>query len=122
MRFLLNENVPLSVVQSLKTVGHDVLWARQAMPGASDSRVLERAMAEGRILVTFDKDFGELVYRAGRQASAGVVLFRIPQPSAAVIAAQVVQTLQSRDDWQGTFSVVEPGRIRMTPLPATRAD
>jgi predicted nuclease of predicted toxin-antitoxin system len=116
MRILLNENVPGASVEALQRHGHDVLWARTVMPGAPDSIVLARASTEGRLLVTFDKDFGELVYRAGRKASAGVVLFRIPQPTAAVVAAQVVRTPVSRDDWGGRFSVVEPGRIRMVPL------
>ena len=121
MRILLNENVPLPAVEALRQGGHDVLWARTAMPGAPDPLVLDRARAEGRILVTFDKDFGELVYRAGQRASMGVILFRIPQPSGAAVARQVVATLQSRNDWEGAFSVVEPGRIRMRPLPETEA-
>ena len=117
MKFLLNENVPRAAVDALRGLGHDVLWARAIMPGAPDSGVIDRALAEGRILVTFDKDFGELVFHVGKKASAGVVLFRIPQPSSVVVARQVVATLLSRNDWEGCFSVVEPGRIRMVPLP-----
>lgn len=117
MRLLLNENLPLSVVESLTRLGHDVLWARKAMPGAADVDVIEKAMNERRLLITFDKDFGELVYKQGKKASVGIVLFRIPQTSAATVAAQVTQAIQSRDDWQGCFSVVEIRRIRMTPLP-----
>jgi predicted nuclease of predicted toxin-antitoxin system len=117
VKILCNENVPLLAVEALRELGHDVLWARQAMPGSSDVLVLERACAEGRLLVTFDKDFGELVHRAGQRASAGVVLFRIPLPSAVAVARQVALTLHSRNDWEGNFSVVEPGRVRMVPLP-----
>jgi predicted nuclease of predicted toxin-antitoxin system len=119
MKVLLNENIPLLAVEALRELGHDVLWARTAMRGAPDTTVLERALAEGRLVVTFDKDFGELVYGAGKKASSGVVLFRIPQPSAVEVARQIVATFQSRADWQGNFSVVEPGRIRMVPLPET---
>ena len=71
---------------------------------------------EGRLLITFDKDFGELVFRHGAKASHGVVLFRIAQPSAAAVTA----VLASRDDWAGQFSVVEEFAIRMRPLPALK--
>ena len=117
MKLLLDENMPMAAVVALRELGHDVLWVREVMPGSSDSRILERAGAEGRLLVTFDKDFGELVHRAGKTASAGVVLFRVPQPSAAALARQIAATLHARQDWEGSFSVVEPDRIRMTPLP-----
>ena len=76
-----------------------------------------RAQTEGRVLVTFDKDFGELVFRSGLSASSGVVLFRIAVPSPAYIARVAVAALESRTDWAGHFAVVEDDRIRMTPLP-----
>ena len=78
--------------------------------------MLARAVAEDRLLITFDKDFGALVFRRGAMASRGVVLFRIPQPSAAAVAERVTATLASRDDWSGHFSVVEEFTIRMRQL------
>jgi predicted nuclease of predicted toxin-antitoxin system len=86
-------------------------------PGSDDDAVLALAATEGRLLITFDKDFGELVFRRGAKASHGVVLFRIPQPSAAAVAERVATTLASRNDWSGHFSVVEEFAIRMRPLP-----
>ena len=97
---------------------HDVLWIREARPGIPDPDVLALAHAESRLLITFDKDFGELVFRSGAKASHGIILFRIPQPSASAVAAKVVAVLASRDDWAGQFSVVEEFAIRMRPLPA----
>lgn len=87
------------------------------MPGASDGNVLARAKAEGRLLLTFDKDFGALVYHRGRSASAGIVLFRIARPSAAAIAKSIVRILDSRSDWSGHFTVVEEHIVRMRILP-----
>jgi predicted nuclease of predicted toxin-antitoxin system len=101
----------------LRTDGHDVLWIREAAPGSPDTAVLARAHAENRLLITFDKDFGELVFRHGAKASLGIVLFRIAQPSAAAVAARVAAVLKSRDDWAGQFSVVEESAVRMRPLP-----
>jgi predicted nuclease of predicted toxin-antitoxin system len=104
----------------LRNQGHDVKWIREDSPGSSDSRVLELAQKEGRILITFDKDFGELAFRFGLPSSCGIVLFRISMPSAKHIA-QVATTIFSLPrDWKGYFSVIENDRIRMTELPKSR--
>lgn len=103
-------------MEALRQRGHDVLWVRTEAPGSSDQHILRLAQVEGRTVVTFDKDFGELAFRLGLPASNGVVLFRIAQSSAARIARVAVVALESRDDWAGHFSVVEEDRIRMTPL------
>ena len=65
MRFLANENFPRAAVAALEAAGHDVVWVRTAAPGASDRQVLAWAEREERILLTFDKDFGELARVAG---------------------------------------------------------
>ena len=117
MRILANENFPDDAVVALRNAGHDVVWSRTEAPGSSDREVLHRAQIEGRVLVTFDKDFGELAFRAGLPASSGIVLFRISAPSSSHIARVAVSVLASRTDWPGHFSVVEDRRIRMTPLP-----
>jgi predicted nuclease of predicted toxin-antitoxin system len=59
VRFLADENVPASTVRALTDAGHDVIWVRISAPGSSDNDVLAQAAREGRILLTFDKDFGE---------------------------------------------------------------
>lgn len=117
MRLCANENLPEDCIVKLRAEGHDVLWIREAAPGSPDIAVLARAFAENRLLITFDKDFGELVFKTGAKASLGVVLFRIPQPSAAAVAERVATMLRARDDWPGHFSVVEEFGVRMRPLP-----
>jgi predicted nuclease of predicted toxin-antitoxin system len=117
VRILANENVPGVVVESLRAVGHEVAWMRIDAPGSRDRDVLSRAQSEGRVLVTFDKDFGELAFRAGLPADCGVILLRITAVSAPALAGMVVTALNSRNDWNGQFAVVERDRIRMTPLP-----
>jgi predicted nuclease of predicted toxin-antitoxin system len=116
MRFLANENCPLDVVEALRQAGHDVGWIRTDAPGSGDVAVLARAQAELRVLLTFDKDFGDLAFHADLPAGCGVVLFRLAASSASALAALVLAAIQSRSDWPGHFSVVEPGRIRMRPL------
>ncbi|MCX8090225.1 MAG: DUF5615 family PIN-like protein [Verrucomicrobiae bacterium] len=118
MRLCANENIPEDCVIRLRQDGHDVLWIREAAPGTPDDAVLARAWSENRLLITFDKDFGGLVFRRGARGSHGVVLFRISQPSPAALAERVATVLASRDDWQGHFSVVDDFTIRLRRLPA----
>jgi predicted nuclease of predicted toxin-antitoxin system len=82
MRFLANENFPLDAVEALRHQGHDVVWIRTGSPGIADPEVLDRAQTKDRILLTFDKDFGELAFRTKLPAISGIILFRITAPSA----------------------------------------
>ena len=113
---LANENIPASVVDALVGQGHDVKWVRKAAPGASDRAVLEIAQRESRLIVTFDKDFGELAFRAGLPAGCGIILLRIKAASPEQLAERVIHSLESRPDWTGCFSVILPDRIKMTAL------
>jgi predicted nuclease of predicted toxin-antitoxin system len=117
MRLLANENIPEEAVAALRQAGYDVAWVRSDAPGSSDPQVLARAIDEGRILVTFDKDFGELAYRAHLPSHCGIILLRIRASSPAWVARAMVASLAARQDWAGHFSVVEEQRIRMRPLP-----
>jgi predicted nuclease of predicted toxin-antitoxin system len=117
MRLCANENVPEDCVLWLRRDGHYVLWIRESAPGSSDTEVLARALAEDCLLVTFDKDFGELIFRRGAKASRGIIFFRISRPSADVVAGRVSAVLALRDDWAGDFSVVDDFAIRMRRLP-----
>jgi len=90
---------------------------RADAPGSPDTAVLARAVAEQRLLLTSDKDFGDLAFHFGLPANCGVILLRLPSTSVASLAIQVATVLMSRTDWTGNFAVVEPHRIRMRPLP-----
>ena len=106
MRFLANENFPGAAVSVLKSAGHDVVWVRIAAPGASDLEVLARAAREARILLTFDKDFGELARKSALPATCGVVLFCIPMPKPTDVGARLADLIAARYDWAGHFSVL----------------
>jgi predicted nuclease of predicted toxin-antitoxin system len=116
MRFLANENFPGAAVAILKSAGHDVIWIRTAAPGASDLEVLAWAARDARVLLTFDKDFGELARASTLPATCGVVLFRIPMWNPNDAGERLATLITARDDWAGHFSVVEPGRVRMRTL------
>jgi len=91
-------------------------------PGIADSEVLAMAQTEKRIIVTFDKDFGELAFRWGLPATSGIILLRLLAPSPTQLQQAVVTALGSRQeqDWVGMFSVVEASRIRVIPLPVSQ--
>ncbi len=82
-----------------------------------DIDVLNTAVREKRILITNDKDFGELAFRFKLPSLSGIILFRISTLSAKQIADIALAAVESRSDWSGHFAVVEDDRIRMTPLP-----
>jgi predicted nuclease of predicted toxin-antitoxin system len=120
MKLLANENIPASAILALRDDGHDVLWARTDLPGAADRQLLDLAVQESRLLVTFDKDFGELVFRQGLSAPCGVILFRLDVRSPEWIAQFMASALAEPREWRGHFAVVEADRIRMVPLASNR--
>ncbi len=108
-------------MSELRKRGHDVVWILTHAPGISDEEVLAHAKNENRVLLTFDKDFGELVFRAGKSASFGVILFRISAKSPEYVAETAARVLEYREDWLGHFAVVEDTRIRLTKIPEKQA-
>ena len=77
MRFLIDESADARVATYLRALGHDATTvAGDHAPGLRDELVLAIAHAEGRVLITDDADFGELVF-AHRQPHAGIIYFRL---------------------------------------------
>jgi len=116
MRILADENIPHAAVVRLRADGHDVLWVRESCPGVSDAAVVELAASEQRVIVTFDKDFGDLAISGRGPNPAGVVLYRVSMQRPSALAATISATLASRDDWRGHIAVIDDTRIRMRSL------
>lgn len=77
MRFLLDQSADARLVPYLRSLGHDATRVGQDNPaGIPDTTVLEIAVAEDRVLITDDKDFGELIFRRS-VPHQGVLLFRL---------------------------------------------
>lgn len=119
MQLITNENVPTSVVQALRDHGHDVLAVKESMRGEDDTTILKRAAAESRLVVTHDKDFGELAFRIGLPAPCRVILFRLTTSDPQLNAQRMLDVIESRADWQGLFAVATDDRLRTRPLPRT---
>jgi predicted nuclease of predicted toxin-antitoxin system len=122
VRILANENFPGPVIRELRRRGHDVASVKETMRGADDREVLARAQQEERLVITFDKDFGELACRFGLPAASGVVLFRLSGSSPDVDNARALAALEIGIDWIGSFAVVTDERIRVRPLPMPRPE
>lgn len=117
MRIIANENVPGAIVERLRDARHDVSWVRADSPGATDQDVLQRAINEDRVILTFDKDFGELAFQGEDKAiPPGVILLRLHVGSPDELTRIVARAIAHDNDWIGQFSVVEEGRIRRRPL------
>jgi predicted nuclease of predicted toxin-antitoxin system len=117
MKFLADESFPGAALRALRRRGDDVAWMSEGDAGATDEAVLARSIREQRILLTLDKDFGELVFQQGLPAECGVILFRVDAESPSEFSDIVLAALQARDDWSGFFTVVSRDRVRMRPLP-----
>jgi predicted nuclease of predicted toxin-antitoxin system len=117
VRLLANENCPRQLVVRLRERGHEVAWVREIVSGASDALVLVRAANERRVVLTFDKDFGELAFRADMKAPSGVILLRLALASPDGVARVVADALDAHPGWEGSFPVIEDTRVRRRQLP-----
>lgn len=113
MRFLADESRDFSVVRALRSVGHDVVAVAELSSGADDTVVMDLAYRQGRILLTEDKDFGQLVY-AHSQLSSGFILLRYPANARKILPTVVVNLVsEAQAELPGSFIVMSPGRVRI---------
>ena len=113
MIFVADESVDRPIYERLRRDGHSVEAIAERSPGVEDPAVLALATRLDAVLVTADTDFGELVFRQG-QASAGVLLVRVPGLTAQQKAELVAAAIQAHgDELIGAFSVVSPGAVRI---------
>ncbi len=117
MRILANENVTRTVLSGLRAKGHDVLSVKESLRGEKDDAILARAQSEKRIVLTQDKDFGELAFRVGLSAECGVILLRLAGINPDADNQRALEAIERRTDWEGHFSVITEDRIRVRALP-----
>ncbi len=114
--FLANENFPATTVAWLRKQGHNVVHAAESLVGEKDERLLEVAKNEDRILLTFDRDFGELVFHQSILPAKGIVLFRLKQQPPSIVLPFLESFFLSATELKGYFTVAAPGHFRQTPL------
>ena len=115
MKLLPDEGVDAAIVARLRSDGHDVVYVAELSPGITDDAVLELANFDERILVTADKDFGDLVFRL-RRVAFGILLVRLPGLPSARKADSVAQVIgEHGEEMPGAFTVLSAGLVRIRP-------
>jgi predicted nuclease of predicted toxin-antitoxin system len=118
MRWLANENIPLASIRRLRAVGHDVSAIIEDAPGSDDTVVLAQAVQEDRIILTFDRDYGELIYKRRLSPPPGIVDFRIIPATPEEPAERLLQLLAAPGfSLEDNFTILEPGQARQRALP-----
>ncbi|WP_089726355.1 DUF5615 family PIN-like protein [Candidatus Thiosymbion oneisti] len=117
MRLLANENIPLADVLALREVGFDMVSITERSPGIRDEAVMQIAHVERRIIVTFDRDYGELVFRRRLPVPAGVLYLRFLPASPLEIAEYVARLIASGIKLEGKFTTGDREQVRQRPLP-----
>jgi predicted nuclease of predicted toxin-antitoxin system len=113
LSFLADESCDFSLIRALRTAAYSVKAIAEISPSLPDEAVLELAVAENRLLITEDKDFGEWVF-AHQHAMTGVLLIRYPASMRSSMVVAVIDLIGGHaTDLDGSFTVLEPGRARI---------
>ena len=116
MRWLADECVAAPLVAFLRAHGHDVLYIAEPAIGLSDADVIALTIREKRLLLTEDKDFGDLVFRRER-AVPGVLLIRIGSETPVLKTTRLATAVERYGEGLlGRYTVIEEGRFRSRPL------
>ncbi len=119
MKFLADENVPLPSAILLRNRGWDIRHVAEDCPSEKDSAIMKMAKDEARIIITFDRDYGELVFKRQLPSPAGIIYLRF-EPYYPTQAGEVIANLldAGRMSFTGNFTVIRhDGHIRQRPLP-----
>ncbi|MBX2889692.1 MAG: DUF5615 family PIN-like protein [Saprospiraceae bacterium] len=113
MKLLANENFPIASIDYLQNAGFDVKAIRFAARGISDEEVLLMAVNENRIILTFDRDYGELIFKYRHRPPAGVIYFRL-EKFTPELPGQIVEKLlkDSNMVFEYRMLVVDADKIR----------
>lgn len=118
---LLNENFPSPGIPVLRASGLDVLAVAEDMPGANDPQVLTVARETRRWLVTFDRDYGELVFRLGYLPPPAILYMRQDPVPVQRLAQRLIELLENPDEFEGFLSVISEQKVRRRALPLRAA-
>jgi predicted nuclease of predicted toxin-antitoxin system len=116
LRFLADENVHAGVVAGLRERGHVVESIAETAPGTSDDAILARADIASWVLLTYDRDFGDLIFNRGMPCPASIVYSRLERPKPDVLLKRL-DALIDADVVLGRFIVIDFDEERTRPLP-----
>jgi predicted nuclease of predicted toxin-antitoxin system len=116
IRLLLNENFPAPAVAVLRESGFDVLAIAETFAGITDQEVLALAVREQRWLVTFDRDYGDLLFARRLPASPALILLWVASYRPAEPAAWIIELIRNNQEYLGKFIVFDGNTLRSQPL------
>ncbi len=119
MKLLGDVGISMSTVRILRQQGHDIVHLREeGLQRLPDSEIMEKARAEGRVVLTFDLDFADLL-ALGVSTSPSVVIFRLRDETPALVNPRLLEVLNERTKEleKGALIVVEDSRYRLRRLP-----
>ncbi len=112
MKFIADENIPLKVVERLKSSGIEIESVVKFKPGMADKEIVKLSSEERSVIITFDKDFGELIFKNSLKPY-GVILLRIQPKSVEYIYSFLFWLLtESKIEFENKFVVAREDRIR----------
>jgi len=113
-RLLADENIPRTVIITLREKGYDIASVRELSPGMSDEEVVELAIKESRIIITFDKDFGRIALL--KPSVPGIILLRIPPLNPLYIAERILSALERIENPYNKLIIVRKKTIKIVIL------
>jgi predicted nuclease of predicted toxin-antitoxin system len=117
LKFLLDANVGSTIAQALLAAGHDVVRTALAFADASDALILATAVAEQRILITGDRDFGGLVFQHGAEQPPAIIYIRFEPDEVADVVPRLMPLLDEAE-LRGHLTVIGHENTRRRPFPA----
>lgn len=121
MDLMADENFPAPVIIALRQRGHNVVAVAETMPGVSDARVLTAAVEGRRLLLTLDRDFGDLIFHHASPAPLGVVLFRLSGSRPQDDNRRMLEVLERLEERAGQFTTVTDVLVRSRTFPKASA-
>jgi len=112
MQFLANENFPSPSVALLRQNGHKVDSIRETQPGITDGEVIEVARIKSLIILTFDKDYGEIIFKYNSHAPPGVVYFRDKGANPLSAAITLIELIGKGISFDQCFTVIDKDNVR----------
>jgi predicted nuclease of predicted toxin-antitoxin system len=113
MKLLANENFPYMSKAILVEMGFDIIHIGQECAGITDEEVMELAMLEKRLILTFDQDYGTLIFKDGYRPPQGVIFFRWDEFSPDEPANFLIELFKNKEiTYDKLFTVIDKNNIR----------
>ena len=114
-KFLADENIPIKAVKALKQKNIDIIPILQISPSLSDREALDLANRQGRVIITFDTDFGKLAFKEKLKVK-GIILLRFIPKSPQQIVKRIEYLITAGIPIENCFLVVREDSVRVIPI------